>query len=72
MKWIMHSSKKKVHLSWHGSFVGSKRKKAWKIAPSRIFFTIWKETFFISKKYYIEQEESTPEGQLTIWKATFF
>ena len=35
--WILHSSIRKVLLSWHETFVRSKRKKAWRIAPLCLF-----------------------------------
>ena len=28
---------------WHGSFVGKKRKKAWRAAPLCLMWTIWRE-----------------------------
>lgn len=34
-EWVMYSLEKKAHLSWHGSFVGRKTKKANK--GSRLF-----------------------------------
>ena len=30
-------------LGWCGSFVGKKRKKAWKLAPLCFFWMVWKE-----------------------------
>lgn len=39
----MHSSIREVLLSWHETFVGKKRKKAWKVAPLRLFWTLWRE-----------------------------
>ena len=30
-------------LGWYGSFVGEKRKKAWKLALLCLFWTVWKE-----------------------------
>ena len=39
----MHSSVRVVLLSWHGTFVGKKRKKAWKVAPLCPFWTFWWE-----------------------------
>ena len=30
-------------MSWHGSFVGKKRNKAWKVAPLCIFWALWRE-----------------------------
>ena len=32
-----------VLLSWNGVPVGKKRKKAWKVAPLCIFWSIWRE-----------------------------
>ncbi|RVX07383.1 putative ribonuclease H protein [Vitis vinifera] len=34
VQWVMHSTVKNHLLGWHGSFVGKKRKKAWRAAPS--------------------------------------
>ena len=39
----MHSSGREVLLSWHGTFVGKKRKKAWKVASLFLFWTLWQE-----------------------------
>ncbi|RVX02427.1 hypothetical protein CK203_031165 [Vitis vinifera] len=33
---------KETLLSWHGSFVGKKCKKVWRVAPLHIFWTVWK------------------------------
>lgn len=30
-------------LSWHSYFVGGKRKKSWRAAPSCLLWTLWKE-----------------------------
>ncbi|KAJ9684352.1 hypothetical protein PVL29_016699 [Vitis rotundifolia] len=40
--WVLPSSVRETLLSWHGSFVGKKRKKAWRVAPFHIFWTVWK------------------------------
>ncbi|KAJ9675675.1 hypothetical protein PVL29_024544 [Vitis rotundifolia] len=42
VSWVMPSSVRETLLSWHGSFVGKKRRKVWKAAPLRIFWTVWK------------------------------
>ena len=34
---------KKTLLGWNGAFVGKCRKKAWKMAPLCIFWSVWKE-----------------------------
>ncbi|RVW44116.1 putative ribonuclease H protein [Vitis vinifera] len=34
VQWVMHSSVRRNLLGWHGSFVGKKREKAWRAAPS--------------------------------------
>ena len=39
----MHSSVRGVRLSWNNFSIGKKRKKAWKVAPLCIFWSIWKE-----------------------------
>ena len=39
----MHSFVRGVLLSWNGVPVGKKRKKAWKVAPLCIFWSIWRE-----------------------------
>ena len=39
----MHSSVKEFLLSWGGSCVGKKRKKAWEVAPLCLFWSIWRE-----------------------------
>ena len=40
--WVLPSSVRKTLLSWHGSFVGKKHKKVWRVAPLYIFWTVWK------------------------------
>ena len=40
---VMHSSVRRNLLGWHGSFVGKKREKAWRVAPLCLLWTIWKE-----------------------------
>ncbi|RVW30599.1 LINE-1 reverse transcriptase-like [Vitis vinifera] len=42
VSWVLPSSVKETLLSWHGSFVGKKRKKVWRAAPLHIFWTVWK------------------------------
>ena len=39
----MHPSVRGLLLSWGGSFLGRKRKKAKKVAPLYLFWTIWRE-----------------------------
>ncbi|RVW36211.1 hypothetical protein CK203_095780 [Vitis vinifera] len=34
VQWVMHFSVRRNLLGWHGSFVGKKREKAWRAAPS--------------------------------------
>ena len=43
VQWVMHSSVRGVLLSWNSCLVDKKRKKAWKVAPLCIFWSIWKE-----------------------------
>ena len=40
---MLSCSIREVFLSWHGSFVGKKRKKAWKAAPLCMFWVLWRE-----------------------------
>ena len=40
---MMHSSVRGFLLSWCGSPVGKKKKKAWKVAPLCVFWTLWRE-----------------------------
>ncbi|KAL6343127.1 hypothetical protein AAG906_019670 [Vitis piasezkii] len=42
VSWVLPCSVKETLLSWHGSFVGKKRKKVWRAAPLHIFWTVWK------------------------------
>ena len=42
VSWVLPSSVKETLLSWHGSFVGKKCKKVWRVAPLHIFWTVWK------------------------------
>ena len=37
IQWVLSCSIREVLLSWHGSFVGKKGKKAWKATPLCIF-----------------------------------
>ena len=39
----MHSSVRGVLLSWNGVPIGKKKKKAWKVAPLCIFWSIWRK-----------------------------
>ena len=41
--WVLQSFVRETLLGWHGSFVGKKRKKVWKIAPLCLFWMVWKE-----------------------------
>ena len=43
VSWVFPLFVKETLLSWHGSFVGKRRKKAWMAAPLCIFLTIWQE-----------------------------
>ena len=43
VNWVFPFLVKEALLSWHGSFVGKHRKKAWMTAPLCIFWTIWWE-----------------------------
>ena len=43
VQWVMHSSIRGFFLGWSGSFVGKKGKKAWKVSPLCVFWTIWRE-----------------------------
>ena len=42
VSWVLPSSIRETLLSWHGSFVGKKRKKACRAAPLFIFWTVSK------------------------------
>ena len=41
--WVFPKTMKEAITSWKGSFVGQKRKKAWRIVPLCIFWSVWKE-----------------------------
>ena len=43
VSWVLPSSMRELLLSWHGSFVGRKRKKVWQAIPLCLLWTIWKE-----------------------------
>ena len=43
VQWVMLSSMRGVLLSWNDFSVGNKRKKAWKVVPLCIFWSIWRE-----------------------------
>ena len=40
IQWVMHSSMRGILFSWGDSFVGKKRKKAWKVVPLCLFWSI--------------------------------
>ena len=40
--WVMVSPVPDVLLSWKGASVGKRRKKEWQVAPSYLFWTVWK------------------------------
>ena len=42
VSWVLPSSVRETLLSWHGSFVGKKHKRVWRVASLYIFWTIWK------------------------------
>ena len=42
MSWVFPSTAKGTLVSWHGSFVGKIRKKAWMTDPLCIFLTVWR------------------------------
>ena len=50
VQWVMHSSVRGVLLSWNSCSICKKRKKAWKVAPLCIFWSIWKEKSFEDKE----------------------
>ena len=37
IQWVLNCSVREVPLSWHGSFIGKKRKKAWKVSLLCLF-----------------------------------
>ena len=43
VSWVFPLSVKETLLSWHGSFVGKRRNKAWMATPFCISWTIWRE-----------------------------
>ena len=43
IQWVLSCSVREVLLSWHESFVGKKRKKAWKAALLCMFWALWRE-----------------------------
>ena len=45
-------------MSWHGSFVGKKRNKAWKVAPLCMFWALWRER----NKRVFDNYESTNQA----------
>ena len=46
--WVFPLSVRETLLSWRGTFVGKKRKKAWMAAPLSIFWSIWRERNYIA------------------------
>ena len=46
VQWVMSSLVKDALHSWHGSFVGKKRKKAWKATPLCLFWTLRKKIIY--------------------------
>ena len=43
MTWVLPCLVRETLLGWFGSFVGKKRKKAWKLALLCLFWVVWKE-----------------------------
>ena len=43
VSWVFPLSVKETLLSWQGSFVDKRRKKAWMAAPLCILWTVWRE-----------------------------
>ena len=40
--WVLSSLVKDTLLGWHGSFVGTKRRKVWQAIPLCLFWMVWK------------------------------
>ena len=51
--WVLPLSARDTLLSWHGSFMGKKRREAWMAAPLCLFGSVWKER----NKIAFENEE---------------
>ena len=43
VNWVFPKSVRETFLSWRGSFVGRRHKKAWMATPLTLFWTIWHE-----------------------------
>ena len=43
LSWVLPSSVRELLSSWHGSFLGRKRKKVSRAALLCLFWTVWKE-----------------------------
>ena len=43
VNWVFPKSVTETLISWRGSWVGKRRKKAWMAAPLTLFWTIWGE-----------------------------
>ena len=50
---VMHSFVRGVFLSWSGLSIGKKRKKAWKVAPLCIFWSIRESLDQTIKSYFL-------------------
>ncbi|RVX05699.1 LINE-1 reverse transcriptase-like [Vitis vinifera] len=68
LSWVLPFSVRETLLSWNGYFLGKNRKKVWRAAPLRIFWTVWKERNRLAFK-----DESLPIQRLkhsfilTLW-----
>ena len=53
VRWAFPSTVRDTLISWHGSFVGKKQRKAWLISPLCLFWTIWR----VRNKIVFDNEE---------------
>ena len=70
---MLPSSVRETLLSWHGSFVGKKRKKVWRAAPFYIFWTVWKARNRLAFKDDVLSIQRLKYSFLSFWsKAKLF
>ena len=69
--WVLPVSARDTLLSWHGSFVGKKHRKAWMAAPL-LFWTVWKERTriaFVNKDISIQMMKFSLVCNLWSWSS---
>ena len=70
VSWVFPKLVRETLLSWCGTFVGKRRKKAWMTAPLCFFWTIWLERNGIAsnnKEFSMQRMKSSFVCNLWSW-----